>query len=178
MKSCRGVEIETYSWWGFENDFHQAAAEFLSECGVWGRHWICIRARPRINSSLNDTVCVRLPLVVRTTGLLVVFMKVLMAERKPTSTSNMTSTCGSRQFAKGSSQTKLGSRVVSYPLNYTSQRLSLPNGLPLQTEWVMWLSFCSVPLFDQRLVRGCPVSWSLVFQTGHRGVSDLLWPSS
>lgn len=34
------------------------------------------------------------PLVVRMTGLLVVSMKVLMAERKPTSSSNMTSTCG------------------------------------------------------------------------------------
>lgn len=33
------------------------------------------------------------PLVVRMTGLLVVSMKVLMAERKPTSSSNMTSTC-------------------------------------------------------------------------------------
>lgn len=38
--------------------------------------------------------CVFLPLVVRMTGLLVVSMKVLMAERKPTSSSNMTSTCG------------------------------------------------------------------------------------
>lgn len=43
------------------------------------------------------TQCGHLPLVVRMTGLLVVVIKVLMAAKKPTSSSNMTSTCGSRK---------------------------------------------------------------------------------
>lgn len=80
----------------------------------------------------------------------------------------------------GSTRTKRGLRAVSYSFNYMSFGVGLPNGLPLQTEWVMWLSFCSVPLFDQSLVMGCSISCRLAFQmaTGHRSGSDLLWPSS
>lgn len=66
------------------------------------------------------------------TGLLVVVMKVLMAARKPTSSSNMTSTCRSRQMQKA--QTKHGSCAVSYPSNDMAYSVGLPDGLPLQTE--------------------------------------------
>lgn len=78
----------------FEGDFLQGAVESQSEQWiyntvqlVWGWHH---------RSLLLHTmqVCAILPLVVRTTGLLVVSMKVLTAARKPTSSSKLTSTCG------------------------------------------------------------------------------------